>query len=173
MDSTPGIPRVTARSVDGGESWELEPSSLPSPRVHGSSLQIAGDLLFVNPACSTGGHTERRHLTIRRSPDGGRSWTHRKIIRRGSAGYSDLVLTDGGIGVLYEAPMGDGDAEQLTTNSAARYDETWVYSNGITFAWMEPGWLERADAQPFYDCDTSVADEARRYDSFCGIGSLR
>ena len=56
-------------------------------------------LLFANPA-----HTQARaNLTVRLSYDDGHTWAYSKVVDRGAAAYSDLVVTrDMTIGLLYE-----------------------------------------------------------------------
>jgi len=57
-------------------------------------------LLFCHPAHPAA----RLRLTLRASPDGGRTWPRARLLVAGRAGYSDLVaLEAGAIGVLYEA----------------------------------------------------------------------
>ncbi len=82
---------------------------LIDPAVQGTLIRYSwGDetqyegrsrLLFANPA-----HAQARvNLTVRLSYDEGVSWACSKVIDRGAAAYSDLVITqDHRIGLLYE-----------------------------------------------------------------------
>ena len=99
--------RVVSRSTDQGLTWSHpEPDSvLVSPVCQGAVLYYPapGDqqpdwLLFSNPAS-----TSRENLTIRLSPDGGRSWTASAVLHPGPSAYSDMtILPDGTIACLYE-----------------------------------------------------------------------
>ena len=98
--------RLLAYSSDGGKSWEAVrvAQDLPDPVCQGSIINYktpAGQnvLLFSN----ANSQTKREKLTVRVSPDDGKSWSAGKEIYAGSAAYSDLVVqSDGRIGVLYE-----------------------------------------------------------------------
>jgi sialidase-1 len=79
-----------------------------------------GAMLFSNPAS-----TKRERMTVRLSPDDGRTWTASKTLHEGPAAYSSLaVLPDGSAGLLYER----GDR--------APYER-------ITFAQLDLSWLKR------------------------------
>nr|DAA35231.1 TPA_inf: sialidase NEU1.1 [Karenia brevis] len=98
--------RGVARSQDGGLSWSniTYDSALIGPVCQGSMAAFNGSVFFSNPASSSG----RDHLTVRRSDDGGHTWTAKLLIQEGrSAGYSSLVqgpvLDDNHGGILYES----------------------------------------------------------------------
>ena len=84
-------------------------------------------LVFSNPANRFGGEklgSYRNRLTLRLSPDEGRTWPVACTIQAGPAAYSDLaLLPDGSIGCLYEG----GE------NSA--YDA--IRFARVPFAWLE------------------------------------
>jgi sialidase-1 len=119
--------RAVQRSRDGGITWSplefaetlIEPvcqASLVSGVRPGRKPD--GTLLFSNPAS-----TKRERLTVRFSPDDGRSWPASKVLHEGPAAYSSLaVLRDGAIGLLYE--RGDRTAYERIT--FARFDRKWL-----------------------------------------------
>jgi sialidase-1 len=119
--------RAVQRSRDEGVTWSplefdevlVEPvcqASLVSGVRHGRKPD--GSLLFSNPAS-----TKRERMTVRFSPDDGRSWPSAKVLHEGPAAYSSLaVLRDGAIGLLYE--RGDRTAYERIT--FARFDRKWL-----------------------------------------------
>lgn len=100
--------RRQAISVDGGCSFS-EPvahEALVDPACNGGICEWDGALV-----CSLlDSETERRSLGLRRSADGGQSWSASLLLDTGAAAYSVLApLADGALGVLYEA----GDYAEL------------------------------------------------------------
>ena len=99
--------RAAAWSEDEGASWHdlrLD-AQLPDPVCQGSVLWANGVLYFSNAADAH----EREKLTIRKSTDGGVTWSAGTVIRPGPAAYSDLApLPDGRIACLFES--GEKDA---------------------------------------------------------------
>lgn len=103
--------RQIAISDDGGRTWKdqhidkdlIEPVCEASLR--GGDWSNDGKnrtLFFSNPASPD----HRENLTVRVSTDSGRSWPMMRVLHRGPAAYSDLVvLQDGSIGCLYEAGL--------------------------------------------------------------------
>lgn len=93
--------RGYAYSSDCGETFgELTwHEDLVEPACQGSVLEGPGDaLIFANPAGA-----KRERLTIRSSPDGGRTWSAGTVIDDGPCAYSDLAITgDGHLLCLYE-----------------------------------------------------------------------
>ncbi|HTM49415.1 MAG TPA: sialidase family protein [Bryobacteraceae bacterium] len=77
-----------------------------------------GRLLFSNPAA-----LKRVRMTVRLSPDDGKTWPVSRVLHEGPAAYSSLaVLNDGTIGILYE--RGEHDSyEQITF---ARFPLAWL-----------------------------------------------
>lgn len=106
--------RVVMTTRDMGRTWQEHSTSrrdLIEPRACMASLinvdqelgkDVGGWLLFSNPDSLTG----RDHITIKASPDGGRSWPeeNRLLLDEGrSAGYSCMTMIDEQtIGILYE-----------------------------------------------------------------------
>ncbi len=95
--------RAFAVSKDGGGTWS-------SPKLHeqvfcptcqASLHRYAWQpniILYSGP-----GGPGRENMTIRLSYNGGKTWPIAKVLKKGSAAYSDLaVLSDGRIGCLYE-----------------------------------------------------------------------
>eukprot|EP00401_Gymnodinium_catenatum_P040850 CAMPEP_0117547076 /NCGR_PEP_ID=MMETSP0784-20121206/46934_1 /TAXON_ID=39447 /ORGANISM="" /LENGTH=410 /DNA_ID=CAMNT_0005343963 /DNA_START=133 /DNA_END=1365 /DNA_ORIENTATION=+ len=102
----PALGRGVARSFDGGLTWTnvTFDKTLIGPACQGSLAAIGGSVYFSNPASTT----DRSSLTVRRSDDGGRTWTAKLEIQKGvSAGYSSLVQGSVGDamhgGILYES----------------------------------------------------------------------
>ncbi len=99
--------RAAAWSADEGLHWQplrLD-DQLPDPVCQGSVL-FAGDALYFSNAADS---KERQRLTVRRSTDGGETWSAGTAIRPGPAAYSDLTeLRDGRLACLYES--GEQDA---------------------------------------------------------------
>lgn len=97
--------RLLAFSASVGERWDSVrvATSLPDPVCEGSMIDYrqgsTTTLLFAN----LNSQTKREKLTIRTSPDDGKTWSAGKEIYAGSAAYSDLVVQqDGAVGILYE-----------------------------------------------------------------------
>ncbi len=88
--------RAVAWSWDGGVSWSpvhhdsilVEPVCQASVCRYRPVVESAGDtLLFANPAS-----TRREKLTVRLSPDGGRTWPVARTLHAGPAAYSSLAV---------------------------------------------------------------------------------
>jgi sialidase-1 len=105
--------RAVAVTNDWGKTWKVHPSSnaaLPEPNCMGSMIaadvpvggKIQQVLFFSNPNSKT----ERIHMTLKASVDGGLSWpeTFWTELDSGSGnGYSCLTMIDNStIGILYE-----------------------------------------------------------------------
>jgi sialidase-1 len=98
--------RGVARSSDGGLTWTdiSYDSALKGPVCQGSLAAFGGHVYFSNPDSTSG----RNHLTVKRSDDGGHSWTASYLIQaESSAGYSSLVQgtvgSDEKGGILFES----------------------------------------------------------------------
>ncbi len=94
--------RISGRSIDGGVSLtELEPDlALPDPSDNGSLTVLSnGDVI-----CTHNHDPDlRRNTVIKRSTDGGKTWSSGICIEADSSAYSTACeLADGKIGVLYE-----------------------------------------------------------------------
>ena len=94
--------RLAGRSIDGGETLStLNPDrSLIDPSDNGSLLVLKNGEVI----CSHNHDTDlRRNTLIKRSTDGGNSWTSGICVEANSSAYSTVCeLSDGSIGVLYE-----------------------------------------------------------------------
>ena len=100
--------RKISLSDDGGLTWSdiCSDPVLIEPVCQGSLLTYSfgrikkGRLLFLNPA----DETSRRNMTLRMSPDQGKTWPVSKVLHAGPAAYSDLArLSSGDIACLFEA----------------------------------------------------------------------
>ncbi len=68
-------------------------------------MLFAGNALYFSNAADS---RERQRLTVRRSPDGGETWSGGTVITPGPAAYSDLTeLRDGRLACLYESGQQD------------------------------------------------------------------
>ena len=98
--------RAAAWSQDEGASWQplILDEQLPDPVCQGTVLSDGDTLYFCNAADSQ----ERRCLTLRKSTDGGKTWSRGTVIQPGPAAYSDItILPDGRIGCLFEGGIED------------------------------------------------------------------
>ena len=94
--------RISGRSIDGGVSLTvLEPDlGLPDPSDNGSLCVLKnGDVI-----CTHNHDLDlRRNTVMKRSTDGGKTWSSGICIEANSSAYSTACeLADGNIGVLYE-----------------------------------------------------------------------
>jgi sialidase-1 len=114
--------RLVAISSDGGETFG-EPADDPAliePVCQASLIRLPekGGLLFSNPAS-----TKREKMTVRLSPDDGKTWPHARLLYDGPAAYSCLsVLPDGRIGCLYER----GEKDPYGRIVLARFGRDWL-----------------------------------------------
>ncbi len=98
--------RAESFSDDGGDTWSA-PTLVPElidPFCQGSLIEADDSsssrvfLLFANPAS-----TDREDLVVRRSDDGGASWSRGLLVHRGPAAYSSIALIPPGrLAVLFE-----------------------------------------------------------------------
>ena len=117
--------RAYAISRDGGETWsavEFDPK-LPEPSCQGSLVRFTdakrqdkNRVLLAAPADPS----SRTRMTVRLSYDECRTWPVAKVVRAGSAGYSDLAVNRQTQALLlYESD----DYSKLTL---ARFDLEWL-----------------------------------------------
>ena len=119
--------REIAHSRDGGLTWsKSEPDpALIEPVCQASLIGAVragkngdGRLLFSNPA-----DTRRVRMTVRLSPDDGKTWPAAKVLHPGPAAYSSLsVLRNGTIGILYER----GAKSPYERITFARFPLAWL-----------------------------------------------
>lgn len=100
--------RIVAVSRNGGESWDrlYYDHDLPDPVCEGAILNIGNkkhrDILAF---CNNADTKHRQNLTLRISPDGGKTWKKKFLVdEKGvSTAYSDIVkISEHKVGVLYE-----------------------------------------------------------------------
>lgn len=95
--------RKVAWSKDGGQTWSpaADESAHPDPTCQGSLLRIDEGAMtrfyFLNPAGKG-----RANGTLRRSDDGGKTWSQSTLLFPGPFAYSSMAAIKGGLGVLYE-----------------------------------------------------------------------
>ena len=134
--------RGVALSDDGGESWSAirHHEVLPDPICQASLIRIPSTdpgepersrLLFSNPAVryrpGRDKIAQRFRLTVRLSPDGGRTWPTARLLHAGPSGYSCLAaLPDGSVGCLYER----GEEHFRETLTFARFNLAWLAAGG-------------------------------------------
>lgn len=94
--------RTSGVTRDLGETWEKIPCSIPQPvsPCQGAAFAAGGEIYFSNPACPG----SRSLMTIRKSADGGRTWSEGFVYdARKCAGYSSVCSVGAdSIGILYE-----------------------------------------------------------------------
>ena len=77
-----------------------------------------GQLLFANPASA-----RRERMTVRLSPDGGRTWPVAQTLHTGPSAYSDLAVLPGGdLCCLYES----GESQPYERLTLARFNLAWL-----------------------------------------------
>lgn len=115
--------RLIATSTDGGETFTkpVEDPILIEPVCQASLIRLPGEgggLLFSNPAS-----TKREKMTVRLSPDDGKTWPRTRLLHEGPAAYSCLtLLPDGRIGCLYER----GEKNPYERIVLARFKKDWL-----------------------------------------------
>jgi len=120
--------RQIAISSDGGITWAdqrhatelIEPICQASIRRHSwAAAERKSVILFSNPAS----HSKRERLTVRASFDEAQTWPTSRLLDPRPSAYSCLaVLTDGTIGILYEA----GWKHAYESLVFARFDLDWL-----------------------------------------------
>ena len=94
--------RLTGRSFDGGQTIvDFGPDQeLPDPSDNGSLTTLRDGQLI----CTHNNDSRLRMNTVlKKSRDGGKSWTEQYLLEKGSSAYSTACeLQDGSIGVLFE-----------------------------------------------------------------------
>jgi sialidase-1 len=99
--------RKVSWSQDGGATWSkaTDDAALPEPTCQGSLLAAtsAGKpvTFFLNPAGNPPGKG-RANGTLRRSDDGGKTWSESTLLFAGPFAYSSMAKVGPDIGVLYE-----------------------------------------------------------------------
>lgn len=119
--------RAVAISTDKGLTWAsvTEDPALIEPVCQASVLAVPGgkghgqaSLLFSNPA-----NVRRENMTVRVSPDNGKTWSGGRTLWAGPSAYSDLTQTaDNKIGCLYER----GKASAYETITMALFHPNWL-----------------------------------------------
>ncbi len=119
-----GKRRMQAVSRDSGISFG-EPThhdTLIDPSCNaGIARYVRGgrDLLVFTNAASE----KREKLTVRTSPDGGRTWSQGRVLHAGPAAYSTVIpLRDGTLAVLYER----GEKKPYEGITFARFTCDWM-----------------------------------------------
>ncbi len=136
--------RLVVTSPDGATRWSaprfqeelVEPVCFGSIARYGSpSRRGANRLLFVNPdnllldgqAAKPGQSRARRNLTVQLSEDDGATWTVKRVIDPGWAGYADInVGPDKSIYVLYERGHPDAQRFRIAALTLVRFPLAWI-----------------------------------------------
>jgi len=116
--------RAFAVSRDGGRTWS-EPEHheqvyCPTCQasIHRHSLEPQNLILASGP-----GGPGRKNLTVRLSPDEGKTWPTARVVHEGPAAYSDLAVLPGGdVACLFEA----GVRHPYETIRFARFPLGWL-----------------------------------------------
>jgi sialidase-1 len=128
--------RIIMRSTDGGLSVSdpVQDKNLLNPKTHAGIVRYSDKdspiLLFSCPGISfneeVGSIGARNKLTVYLSPDGGKSWSHKRLLNEGISVYSDIaVLPDGTILCLYES----GEEQLYEFLEFARFNIEWLTEN--------------------------------------------
>ena len=116
--------RIVVYSQDGATHWSapIFDEHLPDPVCFAGMARLDGHhLLFVNPDSGPG--RDRKNLTVRLSPDDGKTWPVKRALQPGPSAYADLaVLPDRTILCFYEA----GVANPYDTLTLARFNLEWL-----------------------------------------------
>jgi sialidase-1 len=105
--------RADAISIDGGETLQAAyrpQATITTPVVEGSVIALPdGRLLYSGPSHPT----DRAAMALRVSEDAGRTWTVGYQVSGLPAAYSDMVVIEDTVGLLYET--GDWGANDTVT----------------------------------------------------------
>ena len=134
-------------SRDGGATWEktVESDTLREPVCQGTLLRLQGRgidgndaILYMQPSGVAKGRWDksaRKNLTVWMSSDDGKTWPIAKLLHRGGASYSDMVLGDDGrIHVTFE----------VGTKKSP-------WSGSVSYANFAPSWLDKRAGPRDYD----------------------
>jgi len=111
--------RITSRSTDGGVTWSSLQwdHQLVEPVCQASLIRAGRLLYFSNPAS-----TRREKMTVRASPDWGRTWTEGRMLHEGPSAYSCLApIGSKELGCLYEC----GEKGPYERIAFARFERRW------------------------------------------------
>lgn len=134
--------RLVAYSPDGATNWTkpVFDDELFDPVCMASLVRLPGGrgatpaLLFVNPDSQTDpsmlnpkvNFRRRQNLTAKLSTDDGKTWSVKKVIDPGSAGYSDLAVgPDGMVYCLYETNAGAAEGWRYHV-VLKRFNRAWM-----------------------------------------------
>jgi sialidase-1 len=124
--------RAVTMSPDGSGNWTLPflDAALPEPVCFASLCRVPGVhgvngdgiILFSNPHNAS--DTARKNLSIKASPDDGKTWPIMKTLEPGLSAYSDLAVgPDGTIYCFFERGVDGTNSECLTL---ASFDLDWL-----------------------------------------------
>jgi sialidase-1 len=134
--------RIVVVSSDGATAWSAPrfDHQLLEPICFGTLISAGGQqLLFANPdnlekssgPIEPGKSRDRKNLTVQYSPDDGTTWTAKRVIDPGWAGYSDLARReDGTIHLLYEQGARGSDVFRVESLQLVSFPLSWVASPG-------------------------------------------
>jgi sialidase-1 len=136
--------RVVVTSPDGATRWSAPrfQEELAEPICFGSIVRYGptsrrgpNRLLFVNPDSllrdgqpgEPGQSRDRRNLTVQLSEDDGATWTVKRVLDPGWAGYADInVGADQAIYVLYERGHPDEPRLRIAALTLVKFPLSWI-----------------------------------------------
>lgn len=142
--TSPRHRRLVVTSPDGATRWSaprfqeelVEPICFGSIARYGpTSRRGPNRLLFVNPdnllrggqPGEPGQSRDRRNLTVQLSEDDGASWSLKRVIDPGWAGYADInVGPDNSIYVLYERGHPDEQRLRIAALTLIKFPLSWI-----------------------------------------------
>ncbi len=126
--------RAVAFSPDGSSQWtkpEFDPHLYDPVCAAGITRYDTQSLLFTNPDSSTlarkpNGDGLRQNLTVRLSPDDGKTWPASRLLVMGNTGYSDIAVSPKTHDIvdIYEEP--DSPGTKALSLYVARFNLAWL-----------------------------------------------
>ncbi len=116
-----GGKRLLAWSSDGGETFTAGTAvaALPDPRCQGAILSTTfnGNCVLLHANCADA--SERIKMTVKGSTDGGQNWTSGYLVSAPHVAYSDMVMADNNIVLLFYENGESGSYEKISVQRIA------------------------------------------------------